>query len=242
MGKLRILSGGAAQGLVIALAPAFQAETGFEIDGTFGAVGAMRAKLRAGETADVLILTSALIAELSREGHVIGESAVDVGSVQTSVAVRGRDPAPAIGDEASLRRALVNADAIYFPDPEQATAGIHFAGVLRKLGIWEEVAKRVQTYPNGATAMRQLATSTAARPIGCTQTTEILSTPGVTLVGPLPHGFDLATVYTAAVAAKSSHADVARQLVKVLTGASARVHRERAGFLSDRQVARASGP
>ena len=236
MGRLRILSGGAAQGLVNALAPAFQAETGFELDGTFGAVGAMRAKLRAGEVADVVILTSALITELAREGHVIGESAIDVGAVQTSIAVRTGDAAPSIGNEESLRRALVDATAIYFPDPEQATAGIHFASVLRKLGIWHELEGRLQTYPNGATAMRQLAASTAERPVGCTQTTEILSTQGVTLVGPLPKGFDLATVYTAAVGAKSPHADVAKQLVSVLTGEGARAQRQRAGFLSDPQA------
>ena len=59
--RLRILSGGAAQGLVGALAPQFEAETGCEIGGTFGAVGAMRDKLLAGEPADLLILSRALI-------------------------------------------------------------------------------------------------------------------------------------------------------------------------------------
>ena len=46
--KLTLLSGGAAHGLVAALAPQFKAETGADIDGTFGAVGAMRDKLLAG--------------------------------------------------------------------------------------------------------------------------------------------------------------------------------------------------
>ena len=52
--------------------------------------------------------------------------------------------------------------------------------------------------------MRALAQSRAARPIGCTQVTEILSTPGVTLVGPLPKEFELATVYTAGVCTKAA--------------------------------------
>ena len=65
--QLKILSGGAAQGLVAALGPQFKAETGCDIDGTFGAVGAMRDRLLAGAPADVLILTSALIAELARQ-------------------------------------------------------------------------------------------------------------------------------------------------------------------------------
>jgi hypothetical protein len=70
MPTLKILSGGAAQGLVNALAPQFETQTGFRIEGEFGAVGAMAAKLRSGVSADLLILTSALIAELTREGYV----------------------------------------------------------------------------------------------------------------------------------------------------------------------------
>ena len=86
---------------------------------------------------------------------------------------------------------MLAADVIYFPDPKQATAGIHFAKVLERLGIAHDVAARLQPHPNGATAMRELSQSRDARPIVCTQVTEILATPGVTLVGPLPKGFEL---------------------------------------------------
>ena len=48
MSRLNILSGGAAQGLVASLTPAFKALTGFDIAGEFGAVGVMADKLRQG--------------------------------------------------------------------------------------------------------------------------------------------------------------------------------------------------
>jgi molybdate transport system substrate-binding protein len=229
--KLRILSGGAAQGLVGALAPQFEAETGCAIDGTFGAVGAMRDKLLAGEPADTLILSRALIDELARAGHVVAGSIVDVGAVATAVAVRSGDPAPAVGNAAGLRAALLAADAIYFPDPRLATAGIHFAGVMQRLGIAAEVAERLRTFPNGATAMRALAAATSARPIGCTQVTEILATSGVQLVAPLPEGYGLATVYTAAVCTKAALPQQARALAILLAGESAAEARKRAGFV-----------
>ncbi len=44
------------------------------------------------------------------------ETIVDLGSVETAIAVREGAPAPAVTDEASLRAALLAADAIYFPD------------------------------------------------------------------------------------------------------------------------------
>ena len=138
-------------------------------------------------------------------------------------------PSPPVGDADSLRAALLAADAIYFPDPKLATAGIHFAKVLDRLGIREAVADRLRPYPNGATAMREMAAA-QGRPIGCTQVTEILNTPGVTLVAPLPREFELATIYTAAVATRAASPDAARRLVALLSGASTRALRERAGF------------
>jgi molybdate transport system substrate-binding protein len=226
---LKLLSGGAAQGLVSALARSFEAENGCRIEGEFGAVGAIAAKLRAGEPADLLILTAALIAELTREGYASGP-AMDIGVVHTAVAVRAGDPAPPIADADALRAALDVADEIYLPDPRQATAGIHFAKVLDDLGIWAEAKSRLKAYPNGATAMRALAASRGARPIGCTQATEVLNTPGVTLVGPLPLGCELATVYTAAVGAKASSPGSAEQFAALLAADSSRELRRRAGF------------
>jgi len=228
--KLTILSGGAAQGLVAALAPQFKAETGGEIDGTFGAVGAMRDRLLAGTPADMLILTSALIAELMGSGHVVAGSAAAVGAVATAVAVRRGDPAPAVGDADALRAALRASDGIYFPDPRLATAGIHFAKVLERLGIAAEVAARLRPHPNGAAAMAALAAVSGGRPIGCTQVTEILNTPGVALVADLPGDFALATVYTLGICAKAQAADLARQFSKLLTGDASRDLRAKLGF------------
>jgi molybdate transport system substrate-binding protein len=228
--KLTVLSGGAANGLVSALSSQLKAETGADIDGTFGAVGAMRDKLVAGASADLLILTSALIAELTKAGHVVAGSAADLGAIATGVAVRDRDPAPAIGDADALRAALRAADGIYFPDPKLATAGIHFAKVLERLGIAEEVAPRLRVFPNGQAAMAALAAQPSGCPIGCTQITEILNTKGVTLVGNLPPEFALATVYTLGICAKAQSADLTRRFAAMLTGEASRDLRRKLGF------------
>ena len=115
-----------------------------------------------------------------------------------------------------LRDALRAADAIFVPDTKASTAGIHVAKVLQQLGIADEVADRLRIFPNGATAMRHLAESDAVRPIGCTQSTEIISTKGVTLSGSLPQGCDLSTMYTAAVATRAVHAKQAQRLIDLL--------------------------
>jgi molybdate transport system substrate-binding protein len=231
MTSFNILSGGAAQGLVASLAPDFKRLTGFEIAGEFGAVGAMADKLRQGTPADIVILTAAMVAKLADEKLVVPSSISDVGLVETALAVRASDPKVAVTDAASLREALLAADAIFVPDTKASTAGIHVAKILQQLGIADAVATRLKIYPNGATAMRHLAASGAVRPIGCTQSTEIVSTPGVVLSGSLPAGCELATTYTAAVTAQAENAKQAQRLIDLLTDADQHELRVRAGFL-----------
>jgi molybdate transport system substrate-binding protein len=232
MNSLNILSGGAAQGLVGSLAPAFRAQTGFDIAGEFGAVGAMTDKLRQGTPTDVVILTAAIVATLAEEKLVAASSIKDIGLVETALAVRAGDPPVTAGDAAALRACLLASDAIFVPDTKVSTAGIHVAKVLAQLGIADEVAARLRIFPNGATAMRELASSDARRPIGCTQSTEIISTRGVVLSGALPTGCALATMYTAGITTRTAHTPQAQELIGLLTGAGQREQRERAGFMS----------
>ena len=232
MTNLKILSGGAAQGLVTSLAPEFKAQTGLDISGEFGAVGAMAEKLRTGVPTDVVILTAALVAKLAEEKLVVAASVCDVGMVETALAVRKGDPLIKVRDEADLREALLASDAIFVPDTKASTAGIHVAKVLAQLGVADAVAAQLKIYPNGATAMHQLAGSDAKRPIGCTQSTEIISTEGIVLSGPLPRGCELATMYTAGVTTQATNTRQAQALIELLTSADAREPRTRAGFLS----------
>jgi molybdate transport system substrate-binding protein len=228
---LNILSGGAAQGLVGSLKEAFKAKTGFDIAGEFGAVGAMADKLRGGMPTDIVILTAALVAKLAEEKQIVAATIADVGLVETALAVRSRDPKVDVTDADTLRDVFLASDAIFVPDTKASTAGIHVAKVLDRLEIGGDVANRLQVFPNGATAMRHLAASDFKRPIGCTQSTEIISTEGVMLSGSLPQGYNLATMYTAAVTAKATHARQAQALIDLLTGADHQDLRSRAGFL-----------
>lgn len=230
MTKLNVLSGGAAQGLVRGLAEAFKAQTGFGVEGEFGAVGIMADKLRAGTAADLVVLTQAVLAKLAAEKLVVPSSITDVGRVETALAVRSRDPRVVVKIEADLRDVLRSADAIYVPDTKASTAGQHVAKVLDQLGIAYEVASRLKIFPNGATAMRELANSTATRPIGCTQATEIIATDGIALSGSLPPGCELVTMYTAGVTARAAYPKEAAALIGLLAGADHRGLRQRAGF------------
>ncbi len=232
--NVHLLSGGAAQGLVARLQAQFQTkfktQGGAVIAGNFGAVGVMKDRLLAGEACDVIILTEALIRQLTGSGHVVAGSARALGVVKTGIAVKVGEPVPDVRNPEALKAALLSATGIYFPDPVKATAGIHFMKVLEALGIDATLADRLRPFPNGATAMREMSQCLQPGLMGCTLVTEILYTPGITLVAPLPKEFELATVYTAAVCTAARHPAMAVALIDLLADEQTESLRRTAGF------------
>lgn len=227
---IHVLSGGAAQGLVTQLAACFKARFQAGIAGTFGAVGTMKDSLIAGTPCDVVILTDALIAQLAAGGHLMAGSERKLGVVKTGVAVKtGENPVDVTTPDA-LKASLQAARAIYFPDPIKATAGIHVMKVIKQLGLESELQARLRPFPNGAAAMKAMAESQEIGLLGCTQITEILHSDGVDLVAALPKEFELATVYTAAVSARSVQPQAARGLVDMLIARDAEAMRLACGF------------
>lgn len=227
---LRIFSGGAAQGLVTRLKDGFSQKTGIGVEGTFGAVGMMKDKLLAGEPCDIMILSDALIHELTASGALVAGSAKALGAVKTGVAVKTGEKAVDVSTPQALKATLRAARGIYFPDPIKATAGIHVMKVLTALGLDVELAARLRPYANGATAMKAMADCTESGLIGCTQATEIIFTDGVDLVAMLPKEFELATTYTAAVCTKSAQPQAAGDLIAVLASPENAALRLACGF------------
>ncbi|MDP3406910.1 substrate-binding domain-containing protein [Bosea sp. (in: a-proteobacteria)] len=232
MSTIVLLSGGAAQGLVKALAPAFEARTGMKVSAQFGAVGAMREKLSAGWPTDIVILTRDLIDDLARQGSVMAGSVADIGVVPTAIAIRRGEEGPDVTTAPALSAALRDAAEIHVPDLARSTAGIHFAGMLARLGLAESLASALRPHPNGATAMAALAATHAKPALGCTQATEIISQPGVELLGYLPDELSLETLYSAAICVNSSNRAQAEAFIADLFSPSAKGLRNSLGFSS----------
>ena len=227
---MHVLSGGAAAAVVQGVQAEFEQLTASQIEGTFSAVGMMRDKLLAGAPCDVIILTKPLIEQLILSGHVLPGSARSLGLVKTGVAVRRGTPHPKVQTRAELHAAMSAAQGIYFPDPDKATAGIHFMNVLKALGLNERLQSRFRVFPNGATAMAAMAKSEESGLIGCTQVTEINYTPGVDLVDVLPAEFELSTDYTLGVCTGSQAPEQAQILAQLLAGPASAQVRQQGGF------------
>jgi molybdate transport system substrate-binding protein len=226
---LRILSAGAAQAVTERIIEAFSRDTGARVAADFGAVGAMKAKVTAGEPVDVVTLTQPLIEELIGAGYVEPGSRFDLGKVGTGVAVRAGANVPDTS-AAALRERIGSASVIVFPDPATATAGKVVMALMEKLGVLDEARGRFRFFPNGYAAMAWLAQSGDERALGITQVTEIIPNSGVAYAGPLPDEFQMKAVYSTSVAARAPERALARDFVARFRTESARMLLKEAGY------------
>jgi molybdate transport system substrate-binding protein len=227
---LNIFSAGAAQAAVSEIAEKFERDSGNAINAAYGAIGAMKARVVAGEPADVIVLSAAMIDELIEAGLVVPGSRVDLGKVGTGVAVRAGAPMPDVRTSHVLAANMLAARRIYCPDPSVATAGKVVMNTLATLGIAERVEPKLDFHPNGYAAMAALAQSGQDLEMGITQMTEIIANKGVALVGPLPPDLQNIAVYAVGLASGSARPDQAQELIRRLTGFNAQAVLSSAGF------------
>ena len=230
MATLNIFSAGAAQSVVTQIAEKFERETGESVNAAYGAIGAMKARVVAGEPADVIVLSAAMIDELIEAGLVVPGSRIDLGKVGTGVAVRAGAPMPDVRSTQVLRANMLAATRIVCPDPAVATAGKVVMGVLAQLDIASAIEPRLEFFPNGYAAMAALAAGKGELEMGITQVTEILANDAVTLVGPLPADVQNIAVYAVGLAARSARPERSKEFIRRLTGFNAQPILSAAGF------------
>jgi len=226
---LRILAAGATESTLRAVVAEFEEQSGNRLAVTYGGVGHLRDRLVAGEPADLVIVTPAIIEQLQEKDLVRPASRVDLGRVGGGIAVRAGAPRPRVSSPEELKRALLAAEEIYFPDPAKTTAGAYLLSVADRLGVGGDVRRKAHTAPGGKEAMEQLARS-RARAIGLTQMSEILSVREVVLVGPYPAPLQKATTYSGIVTTRAARPFVAQEFLRFLATPAVQARFRDAGF------------
>jgi molybdate transport system substrate-binding protein len=227
---LRLLAAGATEASVREEIGIFEAQHGLTVEYSFGAVGALRDKVLAGEPADVVIVTPAIITMLEAQQLVRAGSRVDLGRIGGGLAVKAGTAAPAIATAEQLKQALLDADEVHYADPATATAGAALMRIVDSLGIGDQVRMKGKIASGGKEAMQNMSRSTAQRAIGATQISEILSVPEVKLVGEYPAELQVKTTYSAIIPARSERLDDAQKLVEFFVGPDFQARLGRSGF------------
>jgi molybdate transport system substrate-binding protein len=215
-----VLSAGAVHDAFESAAERWRAESGDDVKAAFMPMGDLRKRVAAHEAADILIVPAEALPELERAGVVAAGTRHDLGAVGLSAAVRKGAPAPDISTPDALRRTLLAAKSVTYMDPNVGTSGKHFDQVvLPRLGIAEAVRAKATLGKGGSVADK---VASGEVEIGFQNTTELLTVPGATVIGPLPVKLQKLTVYSGAVAAGARNPQAARALLDYLVSPEGR--------------------
>ncbi len=209
--SVRVLSTLALKGAIRQLADKYQAAGGGPIDADFAPTLALLQRLRAGEAADVVILTREGLDEIVREGRVAAESCVDLARSFVGVAVKAGAAHPDIATEAGLRAALLAARAVAYS--RLGASGILFAQLIERLGIAAAINARAVIIPQGFTAERLVA---GEADLAIQQISELKQIDGIEVVGPIPRELQTPAVFSAGRMTASRKPDDADRLLRYL--------------------------
>jgi molybdate transport system substrate-binding protein len=214
---------------VTTLAKTFAKETGETPDIVFEPMGALQARLAAGEVADVLILATPAIDALERSGALAGGSRVELARAPIGVAIRDGAPAPDISTPEAFKATLTAARAIALSDPAVGgSAGIYLRDLFGRIGLADLIAAKTVRQKSGVAAADAVGRGEAD--LAMTFIPELMQGKGARILGPLPPPYGHVTDYAAAVSAGSKVADAARALIAALTAPGGRAVWAAAGF------------
>jgi molybdate transport system substrate-binding protein len=210
MQTVRVLSTLALKGAVLRLAGQYDPATGVRIDADFAPTVGLLPRLRAGEKADIVILTREGLDELAAEGEVIATSIVDLARSFVGIAVKAGAPHPDIASEAAFRASVLAARSVAYS--KIGASGIYFAGLIERLGIAAEINAKA-TVASGFTAERLI---TGEADLAVQQISELKQIEGIEVVGPIPLSLQMPAVFSAGRMSASQNVAQADALLRYL--------------------------
>lgn len=216
---IKVLCSNSSHAVMEELLPAFERASGHKVSISYDTAILTLSRIKGGETADLVILNAPAIDELTKQGRIALGSSRTLARCGVGIAVRAGAPKPDIGSVEAFKRALLDAKSI--AHTEAGASGIHFSGLIERLGIAAQVKAKARTRPGGL--IGELVANGEAE-LAVQQIPELMAVAGIELVGPLPQELQSITTVTAAVFADARQPDAARAFLAFLTTpAAARV-------------------
>jgi molybdate transport system substrate-binding protein len=207
--EIKIFSSRAIATILEVAGPEFERTTGHKLNVITGFSPNFVKQINAGEPFDIIFSPPRTIDGLIANGKVVAETSTKLVRSGIGVGVRVGALKPDISSVDAFKRTLLNAKTItYLP-----TGGV--AQLVERLGIADAIKSKV-TIPDNDIGSELVAKGDIELVI--VVITQIVTTPGVELVGPLPPEIQFYSVFAGAVSANSKYPDVARSLIKFLQG------------------------
>jgi molybdate transport system substrate-binding protein len=208
MTGLRLLSTLAVMGAIRELIARCEAE-GIPIKADFAPTIALLERLRAGEAADITIITANGIDELIAEGIIKPNTRTDIARSFVGIAIKAGAPKPDIASVEAFKAALLSARSVAYS--KIGASGVVFATLLDRLSIAGAVKTLI--VPSGLTAERLI---TGEADLAVQQISELMRVPGIEVVGPLPPEIQTVVTFSGGMLTQSAHPETAAALLRFL--------------------------
>lgn len=214
---LRVFTTRAIRTVLGQVGPEFERSNRYRLDITTDIAAPMVRRVRSGEPFDVLVAAPDQIDALASDGLIMPGTRVDLARSGIGVAVRKGATLPDVSSVDAFKRTLLNARSIAYL--KEGQSGVYLARLLEDLSIAAAIEPRV-VRPDGDIVSELVARGDVE--IGMVVVTQILTTPGVTLVGPLPEAIQNYVVFSAGISSRSQAAAAAKDLLVFLASPAAR--------------------
>ncbi len=203
------------------MAPDFMKKTGHPVKTTIGSGGATHQQVVRGDPFDVPIVQPPY-QDVLASGNVVASSETPLATVAIVVVVRKGDPRPDISTPEAVKRMLLAAKAISYPDGAGGlggAAGVSFDETQKKLGVFEQMKPKIKRI-KGVSLMQLLTRGDID--VAVTFASEV-SDPGVDVVGVLPREISTPTALVGFLSAHAKDPEAAKAVLSYLSSSEAAV-------------------
>ena len=222
--EIKVLCAEAMRPVFEEIARDFERTSGDKVTAAYSTAGVIAYRIRDGELTDGAIIPRAVFSSLVNEGKITTGSATRVAHSLLAVAIRAGAPKPDISTVEALKRTLLAAKSITYPDPTEGGAiGIQAASVIDRLGLTDQLKSKTTLTPAGE--FRDILAMGQAE-LAIVQPVVVVNYPGIDLVGPLPAELQNTTSFDfmAGIGANAKESAAAKALILYfLSPAAARV-------------------
>lgn len=197
------------------LIPKFEMSSGHKLDVTWSTAALLAKRVESGEQADAVILIKNNVETLLKGGKIVPGTDTLFGRSIFAVGVRAGAPKPDISTPDAFKQSLLAAKGVSYSNPASGGAsGVYIAKQIERMGITGQLKDKTKFPPPDGFSGTLLVSGDAD--IAIQSKPELLSVPGVTIVGPLPGDMAFTVVYAGGVQVGATQADAAKAFVNYL--------------------------
>ena len=208
---LQVLAGGGMTGPLKELATQFEGATGHKLVIRFGTTPELIKLATAGGPFDVAVVPREVFKDEAAQAKVLPGPTTDIARVGLGVAVRAGAAKPDVATAEALKQTLLKAQSV--ATVPASAAGAQVLRVFERLGIGEALKAKTRALAGPAEMVKAVAAGDAELGVFLIN---VLTTPGLDVVGPVPAELNQEIVFTAAIAVDAKEAEAAKAFIAFL--------------------------